>query len=108
MDMDINATFIQFSLIFLPGIIWAALDARFAAKRKVSQFNLTINAFLFGVASYTITFLIYTLLQKPFVLVGNIRFDQGVSGLGNVVDEIVTAIVVAFAGAILWLYGSYL
>jgi Family of unknown function (DUF6338) len=104
--MNINATFIQFSLIFLPGIIWAALDARFAAKKEVSQFNLMINAFLFGVASYAITFLIYTLLHKPFALGSNIRFDEGVSGLSNVVDEIVTAIVVAFAGAILWLYGS--
>lgn len=104
--MNLNLVFIQLALIFLPGIIWAAIDARFVAKRELSQFHLTINAFLFGVASYGIVFIAYAVLEMPFGVVGDIHFEEGVLGLREVIDEILAAIIVAFGGAILWLYGS--
>jgi hypothetical protein len=66
--MKIDVVIIQIAIIFLPGLIWAGLDSRYALKSKSSEFQYTLRAFLFGLASYTVTFGIYALLGWPFNL----------------------------------------
>lgn len=98
---------VQIALIFLPGIIWASFDARWASKKPVSQFQLTINAFLFGLATYAIVFLLYGLFGKKFDLVGDIVRDGAKSiSLSNAWDEILFAVIIAFISSIIWIYFS--
>jgi hypothetical protein len=37
--MKVDLLFVQFSLIFLPGLIWAGLDSRYALKPSPQNFN---------------------------------------------------------------------
>ena len=87
----------------MPGIIWARIDAKYGAGLKPDQATLLIRAFLFGLATYSVLFLLYTAFGKGF----------GYSTLGNdlekldlvaLKDEIAWSIPLSFALSILWLW----
>jgi Family of unknown function (DUF6338) len=104
--MKIDVVIIQIAIIFLPGLIWAGLDSRYALKSKSSEFQYTLRAFLFGLASYTVTFGIYALLGWPF----NLADLSGAAATGiftpAIFREVASAVVVGLVLAILWLYAS--
>lgn len=50
------------AVIFLPGIIGARLDAKYASQTKPSQFDMVLNIFVFGISSYVVTYIIYKIL----------------------------------------------
>jgi len=93
----------QLTLLFLPGIIWANLDAKFGYGLKPQQYRLLINAFVFGVTTYFALFLIYT----------SLGFEFGDSGLSSkklnlnfvsLRDEIFFSIPLSFALSLVWLW----
>lgn len=55
-----NALVLTLALIFLPGIIWARLDARYARQAKPSQSELVVNVFVFGLVAYLVIYLVYS------------------------------------------------
>ena len=104
--MKIDLVIIQLAIIFLPGLIWAGLDSRYALKSKPSEFQYTLRAFLFGLASYAVTFSIYALFGWPFSLADL----SGAAATGiftpAIFKEVLSAVVVGLVLAILWLYAS--
>jgi Family of unknown function (DUF6338) len=94
---------LQLALIFLPGIIWANIDASYGHKGKPTQFDLVLRSFLFGVASYVVVFLIYNWLGRDF---GILQINSNESIDITLWDEVVSAIVAASILALIWLYGS--
>ncbi len=104
--MKIDLLFVQFAIIFLPGLIWAGLDSRYALKSKPSEFQYILRAFLFGTASYGVTSGIYALLGWPFSL--SDVSAAAATGLFTpaVFKEIASATFIGLVLAILWLYGS--
>ena len=56
-----NTLALTLALIFLPGIIWARLDAKYASQTKPSKFDLILNVFVFGLVAYVVTFLLYSI-----------------------------------------------
>jgi hypothetical protein len=104
--MKIDLVIVQFAIIFLPGLIWAGLDSRYARKSKPSEFEYTLRAFLFGMTSYAATFVIYAAFGRPF----NLSDLSGAASTGqftpSIFKEVVSALVVGLVLAILWLYAS--
>jgi hypothetical protein len=104
--MKIDLVIVQVAIIFLPGLIWAGLDSRYALKSKQSEFQYTVRAFLFGLASYAVTFGIYALLGLPF----NLADFSGAATNGvftaAIFKEEAFALGVGLVLAILWLYAS--
>jgi len=92
----------QLALIFLPGILWARLDATYGSGPKVNNTTLALNSFLFGVTTYSGVYLIYLCLDRDFSL-GNFSEANG-DVLSTFVDEILVSIPAALFLAILWLY----
>jgi len=92
--MQINLLILQLAVIFLPGIIWARLDAGFAAKVKPSDIEFFLRAFLFGLATYAAEFLLFTALGLPFTMadLGNASTKEIVSK--DVALEIAAALVI--------------
>ncbi len=103
--MKIDLVILQFAIIFLPGLIWAGLDSRYALKSKPSEFQFMLRAFLFGLVSYAVTFGLYAIAGWPFSLtdlpglVANGAFNT------VIVREIASAIGVGLVLSVLWLYG---
>jgi hypothetical protein len=96
----------QIAVIFLPGIVWARLDARYAAKEKRSDLDFFIAAFIFGVVAYATTFAGYALLKQPFSLIDFKEAQDKTVLTAQIGQEILIATVVGFVLAILWVYAS--
>ena len=94
----------QLAIIFLPGLIWAQIDARYAVKRKPRPIEFLIRAFLFGISTYLIAYAGYAVFGKSFS-----TLDVDPSGptrilLDDFVDEIFISAVIAFLLSIIWIY----
>ena len=102
----IDIILVQLAIVFLPGLIWAQIDARYSAKEKSGQAEFVIRAFLFGISTYAMTYVGYTLFGQSF---SPLSFES--SGptrllLDDFVDEILVSVVVAFVLAIVWMYAA--
>ncbi len=98
----------QVAVLFLPGLIWASIDAKYVAKREVPQFQLLLNAFLFGVFTYTVLYLL--MRQYGFTTSLPAIFDETSEKLqiGKAIDEIVWAVLLSVVLAVCWVYlGTY-
>ena len=100
----IDIILVQLAIIFLPGLIWAQIEARYAVKRKPRPIEFFIRAFLFGISTYLITYLGYAAFGHSFS-----SLDVDPAGparilLDDFVDEIVISAAIAFALAIIWIY----
>jgi hypothetical protein len=103
-EIELNQVVIQFAIIFLPGLIWAGLDSRYAAKGEASELRYLLKALLFGIASYAVTFAIYRLLGWTFILADLSASEITDILTADVVKQIASATAVGFLLAIVWLY----
>lgn len=104
-----NTLVLTIALIFLPGIIWARLDARYARQVKPSQSELVVNVFVFGLVAYLATYLVYLIPWvsqiAAFDLTAIALDDATVARTlqRSVVDDILAATAAALLLAPAWL-----
>lgn len=104
-----NTFVFTLAFIFLPGIIWARLDARYARQAKPSQSELIVNVFVFGLVAYLVTYLVYLLPPVAAVAAFNLTTipleDEAVaqSLQRSIVDEILVATAMSLLLATAWL-----
>lgn len=103
MNFSVSSLFFDLALIFMPGFIWMKIHTRYGPKIERTQFDLILNAFIFGVLSYAILFSIYWCKGwslKLFELeASSDRLIQP-----NVFPEILWAAVIAIVGGLVGLY----
>lgn len=92
---------LQVALIFLPGLLWARIDANYASRRKPSQFTFVINAFFFGLFSYIFVFIVYEFLGFSFTVPFR-SVDMDNFSIDWFADEILLSIPSSFLCAIIW------
>jgi hypothetical protein len=102
--MKIDVLILQLALLFLPGLIWARLDARYASKSKPSDVEFFLRAFLFGLTSYAVTFGIYSLCGLEFAAVNLADVATQPVVTRAVLKEVLSATGIGFVLAILWIY----
>lgn len=93
----------QLALVFMPGIIWANIDSKFGAGLKPQQTALLIRAFLFGMATYSILFLVYFIFDQPFGY-QKLGTDAANINIIELKDEIAWSIPLSFALSVIWLW----
>ncbi len=104
-----NTLILTLALIFLPGIIWARLDARYAREAKPSQLELVVSVFVFGLVAYLVTYLIYLIPWLSAVATFDLTaatFDDEATPQSlqrSVVDDILVATAVSVVLAPIWL-----
>jgi hypothetical protein len=104
--MKIDLLVLQLATVFLPGLIWARLDARYALKTKPSDTEFVIRAFIFGLVSYAVSFAIYGLLGWPIALINLTEASGQPIVTAAIAREIFFATFVGFVLAILWIYAA--
>ena len=94
--MTVDILLLQLAVLLFPGIIWARIDTTYGMKSKPSDTEFFLRAFLFGLATYCVTFIIFGLFGKQFILVD--IADAGTKSVLNaaVIREIVIATIVGF------------
>ena len=96
---------LQISFIFLPGLIWAAIEAKYALKEKPSQLEYLIRAFMFGLVSYVGVFLLYSFSPVEFTTITYETNDDTTKLLlDGFTDEIFWSVPVALILSVGWLY----
>lgn len=104
-----NTLVLTLALIFLPGIIWARLDARYARQVKPSQSEFVVNVFVFGLIAYLATYLAYLLPGVSQIAAFDLTTialedAERTRTLGrSVVDDILAATAMALVLAPAWL-----
>lgn len=101
--MNVNVFIIQMALIFLPGIIWAGVDSKYASKKDQNDLRLTVKVFSFGITSYVVLFVLYALFEANFDVFESLASSDGKITWKNV-DEIVLATLLSFFLAVIWVY----
>lgn len=101
--MKLDNFIIQLAILFLPGVVWARLDASWARQEKPSDTEFFVRAFLFGLTSYVIDFLLYSLFGRDFQLV---NLSEPTLLSRSIVLEIGSATLIGFVMAVVWIYVS--
>ena len=96
----IDIILVQLAIVFLPGLIWAQIDARYAAKEKPGQAEFMIRAFLFGMSTYAIAYVGYRVFGRDFSDFGIDGPDSTRLLRGEFVDEIIASAVLSFVLAV--------
>ena len=104
--MKIDLLILQLAVIFLPGIIWARLDASYAAKVKPSEVEFFLRAFLFGITTYAVEFLLFAALGWQFKMADLTDAPTKEVVSGDILHEVLWALGIGCLLAIVWLYVS--
>jgi Family of unknown function (DUF6338) len=103
MNLSVSTLFFELALIFIPGFVWMKIHSRYGFKGEKTQFDLILNAFIFGVLSYTVLYLVYRYKGWPLRLfeldVDNKRLLQP-----ELFPEILFAVAISIVGGVLSLY----
>jgi hypothetical protein len=102
----LNVFIAQIAVLLLPGIIWARLDVRYAIKEKPSEFDFVLRAFVYGLASYAVTFALYSCLKQPFALIDVAEAQAKTVITQQIGGEILAATAIGFILGVLWVYAS--
>jgi hypothetical protein len=105
MNLNVSSLFFQLALIFIPGFVWMKIHTRYGFKGEKTQFDLILNAFIFGVLSYAILYFVY--LAKGWELkIFTLQPDSNRLVPPDIFPEIVGALGISIAGGILTLYAE--
>jgi hypothetical protein len=104
--VKIDILILQLAILFVPGLIWARLDARYALTSKPSEIEFFLRAFLFGVASYVVTFLIYSAFGKDFTIVNLVEAGTQSVVTRPIFFEILAATGIGLLLSIAWIYAA--
>lgn len=104
--MKLDLLILQLAVLFLPGLIWARLDARFALNSKPSDTEFFLRAFQFGLVSYGVTFLLFSAFGWPFTLVDLAEAGTRPVVTSTIVHEILWAVGVGLVLSVLWIYAA--
>jgi hypothetical protein len=101
--MKLDAFIFQIVLLFLPGVVWARLDASWARRSKPTDIEFFTLAFLYGVVSYALLYLLYYALGIKFEIVS---LDNTALLNASVIKEVAQATGVSLICGVVWLYAT--
>ena len=104
--MKIDLLLFQLAIVFLPGLIWAQLDASYAMKEKPGPAEFLIRAFMFGLVTYVGVYCGYEVLGYSFSLLETGDSDSNIFLSKEFIDEISISIPFSFILAVIWIYAA--
>lgn len=103
MNLNVSNLFFELAVIFLPGFIWMKIHVKYGPKKERSQFDMILNAFLFGMISYFMLFLIFRTLGWPLALLSLDAENKKLLDI-ETLPEIIYAVGIAVLGSLGFLY----
>jgi hypothetical protein len=101
--LSVSNLFFELAVIFLPGFIWMKIHMKYGVKGDRSQFDMILNAFLFGMTSYFVLFVVYGWLGWSLHLLSLDSESKKLLDV-SVLPEIMLAVVIAILCSIVFLY----
>ena len=104
--MKIDLLLFQLAIVFLPGLIWAQLDASYAMKGKPGPAEFLIRAFMFGLVTYAGVYCVYEILGCNFSLLETSGSESNIFLSKEFIDEISISVPFSFLLAVIWIYAA--
>ncbi len=104
--MKVDLLILQLAIVFLPGIVWAGLDAMYVAKTKPSEAQFLLRTFLFGITTYGVEFLGFEAMGRPFKLADFATAATKEIVSQDILFEVLYGLLIGSALAIIWLYAA--
>jgi hypothetical protein len=105
MNLNVSSLFFEIALLLLPGFVWMKIHTKYGAKGEITQFDMILNAFLFGIIAYAVLYLIYWKFNVPMHIV-SLDVDSKKLFQPESFVDIFAATGIAILLAILHLYGE--
>jgi Family of unknown function (DUF6338) len=102
-NLNVSSLFFELALILIPGFIWMKIHSSYGAKGEKSQFDLLLNAFIFGVFSYAPLYLLYRIHGWNLKLF-ELDIDSKRLIQSDIFPEIMAAVGIAVVCGVLHLY----
>jgi uncharacterized protein DUF6338 len=102
-NLNVSSLFFELALIFIPGFIWMKIHSRYGIRGEKPQFDLILNAFIFGVLSYAILYSIYR-FNSWSLKIFELEPESKKLVQPEIFPEILAAAVIAVVGGVLSLY----
>jgi hypothetical protein len=102
-NLNVSSLFFELALIFIPGFIWMKIHSRYGIRGEKPQFDLILNAFIFGVLSYAILYSIYR-FNSWSLKIFELEPESKKLVPPEIFPEILAAAVIAVVGGVLSLY----
>jgi hypothetical protein len=102
-NLNVSSLFFELALIFIPGFIWMKIHSRYGVKGEKAQFDLILNAFIFGVLSYAFLYVIYRFMGWSLKLF-ELESESKKLIQPEIFPEIIAAAAIAIVGGVLSLY----
>jgi hypothetical protein len=97
---------LQLAVVFLPGIVWARIDASYAAKTKRSDIEFFLRIFIFGMTVYAAELIFFTALGWPFTMADLAEASTKQIVTKDILREILWGLVISVVLSVAWLYVS--
>lgn len=97
---------VQIAIAFLPGMIWARIEQRYVGNSPRSHTDFFINALVFGLATYSVVYVVYAAFGLEFSLTIQGDGDAATIDLALFADEILVSLPLSLALALLWVYSA--
>ena len=97
---------IQIAIVFVPGLIWARIDALYGKRTRQSQSEFLIATLIYGLFTYAMTYVLYGIFSVDFSPTSLGKTSPDSVFVDTFLDEILVSIGVAIPLATLWLYVS--
>lgn len=94
---------LQLAIVFLPGLIWARLDSRYAMTEKPTQTELLIRAFMYGLTTYSVVYIVYWVAGFEFSILKIDDPTKKVLLTNEFIDEIIWSLPISFGLAVVWI-----
>ena len=104
--MKIDILLFQLAVVFLPGLIWAQLDASYAMKEKPGPAEFLIRAFMFGLVTYVGVYCWYEIGGYSFSLLETSDSESNIFLSKEFIDEISISVPLSFILAVSWIYAA--
>lgn len=95
---------LQLAVLFLPGVIWAHLDNKYASRKDDGQLWFLLRAMMFGISSHSVTWFIYWAVSQEYVIPNLVIADKQTVITDRIGWQILWATVTGFVLAIVWMY----
>jgi|SRR5713226_4822787 len=100
MNLNVSTLFFELALIFIPGFIWMKIHSRYGLRGDKTQFDLILNAFIFGVLSYGLLYVTFRYNGWPLKIF-ELDADSRKLIQPEIFPEILAAVVISVVGGVI-------
>jgi Family of unknown function (DUF6338) len=101
-NFSVSGLFLELALVLIPGFIWTRIHTKYGAPGERTAFDIVLNSAIFGVAAYTILFVVDRVIGAQFHLLDLDLTAQRLEPA--ILIDVFWALIISLCGSVVYLY----